>query len=299
MALKDKLKTALDETRLLILGSQILFGFQLHGMFQDNFHSIRDRARILDLVAFFLMALTIACLIAPSMQHQIVERGIDSLRLHRATTYYAAFALVPFSISLGIDFFVVLDRHLGAPLAAAIGIIFFALAIFFWFGIEILWERKVGVMQRRTGGKTPLHARIEQMLTEARVLLPGAQALLGFQFTVLLSQTFDQLPSGAKVMHIAALFLIALTVILLIAPAAVHRITYGGEEAESFYRIGSGFIVAASLPLGLGIVADIYVAVMRAADSPALAVFGAIAVAVVLAALWYVRPWTLRRQRGA
>ena len=27
----------------------------------------------------------------------------------------------------------------------------------------------------------PLHARIEQMLTEARVILPGAQALLGFQ----------------------------------------------------------------------------------------------------------------------
>jgi hypothetical protein len=32
MALKDKVKTALDETRLLILGSQILFGFQLRAV---------------------------------------------------------------------------------------------------------------------------------------------------------------------------------------------------------------------------------------------------------------------------
>jgi hypothetical protein len=29
MSLKDKVKTGLDETRLLILGAQVLFGFQL------------------------------------------------------------------------------------------------------------------------------------------------------------------------------------------------------------------------------------------------------------------------------
>ena len=31
---------------------------------------------------------------------------------------------------------------------------------------------------------TPLHTRIDQMLTEARVILPGAQAILGFQLIV-------------------------------------------------------------------------------------------------------------------
>jgi hypothetical protein len=38
---------------------------------------------------------------------------------------------------------------------------------------------------------TSLHTKIEQMLTEARVILPGVQALLGFQFVVMLTKAFD------------------------------------------------------------------------------------------------------------
>jgi len=37
MSLKDKVKTGLDETRLLILGAQVLFGFQLNVVFQEGF----------------------------------------------------------------------------------------------------------------------------------------------------------------------------------------------------------------------------------------------------------------------
>jgi hypothetical protein len=35
--LDRRIKTALDETRLLILGSQVLFGFPFAGAFQDDF----------------------------------------------------------------------------------------------------------------------------------------------------------------------------------------------------------------------------------------------------------------------
>ena len=35
--LDRRIKTALDETRLLILGSQVLFGFLFAGAFQDGF----------------------------------------------------------------------------------------------------------------------------------------------------------------------------------------------------------------------------------------------------------------------
>jgi hypothetical protein len=35
--LERKLKTALDESRLLILGAQVLFGFQFQSVFQDRF----------------------------------------------------------------------------------------------------------------------------------------------------------------------------------------------------------------------------------------------------------------------
>jgi hypothetical protein len=41
--------------------------------------------------------------------------------------------------------------------------------------------------------KTDLPTRIRHVLTEARVVLPGTQALLGFQLTVILTESFEKL----------------------------------------------------------------------------------------------------------
>jgi hypothetical protein len=40
MDLDQKLKTALDESRLLILGAQVLFGFAFQAVFQDLFNEV-------------------------------------------------------------------------------------------------------------------------------------------------------------------------------------------------------------------------------------------------------------------
>jgi hypothetical protein len=61
------------------------------------------------------------------------------------------------------------------------------------------------------GGCTnPTHKKIDQLLTEARVILPGAQALLGFQLAVVLTRAFDLLPAWSKALHALALGLICL-----------------------------------------------------------------------------------------
>jgi hypothetical protein len=45
-AMQDRqVKTALDETRLLILGAQILFGFHLNGAFQSRFADLSSLSR--------------------------------------------------------------------------------------------------------------------------------------------------------------------------------------------------------------------------------------------------------------
>ena len=43
MSLSKKVKTALDETRLLMLGAQVLFGFELNGVFQEEFANLSPR----------------------------------------------------------------------------------------------------------------------------------------------------------------------------------------------------------------------------------------------------------------
>jgi Family of unknown function (DUF6328) len=299
MALTGKVKTALDETRLLILGSQILFGFQLNGMFQDAFEQISMVGRSLNACGYFLMASSVGLLIAPSMQHRLVERGEDTQRMQRATNLFAALALIPFAPSVGITFYIVLERHIGAWPAAAAGVAFSAVALFFWFGIERMIKQPENNMSDEDDKEqTPLHTRIDQMLTESRVMLPGAQAILGFQFAVMLSKSFDQLPPSARVVHVAALVLVAFTVILLMTPAAIHRITFGGEDAERFHTIGGRFVIAAAVPLGLGLSLELFVALVRATQSPALGIAGACAIAALFAGLWFVQPLLLRARKG-
>ena len=93
--------------------------------------------------------------------------------------------------------------------------------------------------QTEEGSSTPLHAKIEQMLTEARVVLPGAQALFGFQLAIVLTQSFEQLPSASRIVHAASLLLVAVAVVLLMTPAAYHRIVYAGEDTQDMHRVGS------------------------------------------------------------
>jgi hypothetical protein len=295
MAPREKLKTALDETRLLILGSQVLFGFQFNAMFLEGFDELSRLGRGLDAFSFCLMALVIGFLIAPSMQHRLVEGGHDSDRIHQVTTRFATLAMAPFSLSIGLTFYVVMERHGGVAIASLAGSLFFAIAIFFWFGIEQLIEGPENFMVDSMDEKrTPLRTRIDHMLTEARVLLPGAQALLGFQFAIMLAKPFDQLPPSSKLVHIAALGLIAMAVILLMTPAAIHRLTFEGQDTESFHRIGSRFVVSAAVPLGLGISADIYVAVTRALESTAAGLISSILAVTFFAVLWFVQPLLLR-----
>ena len=98
--LDNKLKTALDETRLLFLGGQVLLGFQFQAFFQDGFATLSGSAKYLSLGGLALMVVSMTLLVAPVMQHRLVERGDASQRLLRTTTRFATASLVPLALSL-------------------------------------------------------------------------------------------------------------------------------------------------------------------------------------------------------
>src|SRR3954462_15387649 len=106
MQLERQLKIALDESRLLILGAQVLFGFQFNGVFQEQFKELPAASRILVCAGLFLILIAVALLIAPSMQHRIVEKGQDSQRVLALATLCAGAALLPLSLALSLDMFV-------------------------------------------------------------------------------------------------------------------------------------------------------------------------------------------------
>src|SRR5947209_12867374 len=83
MDLSKKVKTALDETRMLILGAQILLGFEFRAAFSDGFDQLSAHSRHLEALAPMLMVTSVALMITPSPYHRSVERGRDSGALHK------------------------------------------------------------------------------------------------------------------------------------------------------------------------------------------------------------------------
>ena len=98
-------------------------------------------------------------------------------------------------------------------------------------------------------------------------------------------------------MHAAALAAVALSVLLLMTPAALHRLAFHGEDDPQFFEIGSRLVVAAALPLALGISADVAVVAYKITESSAFSLIMAGAAAVVFLAVWYVYPLVARERR--
>jgi len=143
MNVEKKFKMALDETRLLMLGSQIFFGFQFNGIFQSAFDTLPEQARWLDAAALILMTVTLGCLIAPSARHRIAAGGQLDYGLSRSTTIFAGGALLPFSLSLAIDIYIVAIRIFGEFIGLLLAALFWVAALIFWYGLEFLCRDQV------------------------------------------------------------------------------------------------------------------------------------------------------------
>ncbi len=65
--------------------------------------------------------------------------------------------------------------------------------------------------------------RLTNTLDEARMILPGIQALFGFQLIAVFNPVFTSLSEPLKDLHFAALLLTILAAALLITPAAYDR----------------------------------------------------------------------------
>jgi hypothetical protein len=294
--LKDKIQNALDEGRMLVLGSQVLLGFQFRSVFEPGFAKLPLSSQYLKVTALGLMLIAIGLLLAPGAYHRLVEEGEDTKAQHRFTTRVMDYALLPFSVALGVDVYISMERTLSRTLALIVGLGATLSALFFWYGLEFkrrgerepeIREEQEMSKEEASDGGAKLTDKIKHVLTECRVVLPGAQALLGFQFVTTLMEAFDKLPQSSKYVHLMSLALVALSTILLMTPAAYHRIVERGEETKHFHRFASRILVAAMIPLALGISGDLFVVVRKVTESTASATASAVVSLLFFYGLWF------------
>lgn len=279
-----RIQEALDEGRTLILGAQIMLGMLYRGVFEPGFDSLPYISRILVALALLLVVAGFVLLTWPVAYHRIVDRGHDSPGLLHFIDTITKPSLVVIGASMGVTIYVATGKLLGSPT----GIVVAASASCFGF---LSWR---GGKQRRPARRpdssnenTPLDGRIRHVLTEARMVLPGAQALLGFQFITTLLGDFDRLPWAQKLVHLVSLLLTSLSVILLMTPAARHRIVEQGADTEEFHRFAGRVLLAAMVPLALGIAGDLFVVIAKVTASIAVALTGATLVLALALGAWF------------
>src|ERR1044072_4379442 len=92
-----------------------------------------------------------------------------------------------------------------------------------------------------------LSEAVTHLLDECRMVLPGIQALFGFQLVAVFNQRVQQVPFGDQMLHLAAVALIALSAGLVMPPAAFHREDEPHEVSERFLRIATLLLLVSML----------------------------------------------------
>ena len=209
-----RLKMCSNEARMLLLGGQVLLGFSFRICFEQKFEQIArpaqlaeihragnhdGRARLADL----------AGRVSPDQGKRPDNSGPPCT----FTTNVLDWALLPFAVGLALTLYTV-STALELPYSPFIGAAAGAFAIAVWFGGSMA-GREAGAKQKvrsdlaqqekNDRDKPDLGDRIKKVLIECRMALPGAQAFLGFQFSIVFAQGFEHLRRPWQVIHFASL----------------------------------------------------------------------------------------------
>ncbi len=130
------------------------------------------------------------------------------------------------------------------------------------------------------------------------MVLPGVQAVLGFQLIAVFNQRFQELSAGEQLLHLAAFLLMALAMGMVMTPAAYHRQVERGRVSRRFIDLSSTLLTFAMLPLIAGVCLDTYLIARLILNEQEPAMIVAAATALVLACLWYGLPAVCRRLKS-
>lgn len=158
--------------------------------------------------------------------------------------------------------------------------------------ISRIWQSRPSLEEQE-----PLAEVASHLLEECRMVLPGIQALFGFQLIAVFNAKFWELASSDRMIHLFAITLVAVAIALVMTPAAYHRQVHQNCISRRFIEISSRLLLFSMFPLMLGICLDFYlIANMILADGGI-----SLAITIVLAAifigLWIVLPRLARAAR--
>jgi hypothetical protein len=113
--------------------------------------------------------------------------------------------------------------------------------------------------KQQRGKELPLDKAASLVLDESRMILPGIQALFGFQLIVVFSTTFtEKLNVFEQRLHLTAILLVVLATMIILTQAMFHRQTSEKEVADEFIRIASRLLLLSMFPIVSSISIEVY-----------------------------------------
>ena len=127
------------------------------------------------------------------------------------------------------------------------------------------------------------------------MVLPGMQALFGFQLIAVFTPGFDEkLVPGDRQLHLVATGLVVLAIGLIMTPAAYHRQRGTHRVSERFLRLSSRLLLWSLAVLALGLCLEFFL-IASVVAGRSVALWLASALLLVVGTLWFVLPRLGRR----
>ncbi|MCU1690529.1 MAG: hypothetical protein JWN61_1013 [Pseudonocardiales bacterium] len=144
---------------------------------------------------------------------------------------------------------------------------------------------------------TRLDRNYSELLQELRISETGVQVLFGFLLAISFQQRFAEIDDFEKAVFVTTLLCCALSIGLLVAPVAYHRVVFRRGLKDKLVQAASGFVIAGTTFMLLAIIGS----VLLILDFAIGRVFGVVTASILMAlflALWVALPLTaVRRAR--
>lgn len=133
-SMQEEATHMLEECRMVLPGIQTLMGFQLIVAFNPAFQDLDLAPQLVHLGALMMTGIAIALLMAPAAFHRVAQPGRITRDFIDLTSRYLAAGLLPLSLGITADVFLVV--YVVTELysaAAAAGALLWALYTWLWF----------------------------------------------------------------------------------------------------------------------------------------------------------------------
>jgi hypothetical protein len=157
------------------------------------------------------------------------------------------------------------------------------------FELESRMNNKTSKPQARK--ELPLDKAASLVIDESRMIMPGIQALFGFQLVVIFSNTFtEKLNPFEQRLHLLAILLVVIATMIILTQAMYHRQTSEKEVAEEFIRVASRLLLLSMFPIVASMSIEVYLICRVILNSIAWALFFTIVMFSLFLILWIGLP---------